>query len=381
MGDTLSIILDMAQGLLGKLSAADFLHRRWQKRPHFVRNALPDCGAWLNRRELFAWATHDDVESRLVMHHRGRWSVRHGPFRASELKRLPAAGWSLLVQGIDQIHLEASALLQCFSFIPHARLDDLMVSFAPPGGGVGPHVDSYDVFLLQGPGARRWRMSAQKDLALVEDAPLRLLKRFRATREWRCTQGDLLYLPPRYAHEGVALEDCFTLSVGFRAPRKQELATHFLEYLQDNLQLDGIYQDRDLRLQQHPGEISDHLLQRFGGMLDGVQWNKHDIRLFCGRYLTEPKPNIVFHTPRRAAGFSMFVKRVASRGLRLALPTRLLFCGRDLFVNGEHHRVNGGNLADFVRLADQRQLTACQLSCAAARLLYTWYRAGYVEIP
>lgn len=371
----------MAQGLLGKLGAADFLRRHWQKRPHFVRNALPDCGAWLNRRELFAWATHDDVESRLVMHQRGRWSVRHGPFRGAELSGLPASGWTLLVQGVDQVHSGAVELLQRFSFIPHARLDDLMVSFAPPGGGVGPHVDSYDVFLLQGPGKRRWRISAQRDLALVDGAPLRLLKRFRATREWRCAQGDLLYLPPRYAHDGVALEDCITLSVGFRAPRKQELATHFLEYLQDNLQLDGIYQDRDLRLQRHPGEISDQLLQRFGNMLDGVKWNKHDIRRFCGRYLTEPKPNIVFRPPRRAAGLSTFAKRIASRGLRLALPTRLLFCGHDLFINGEHHRANDSDLAGFMRLADQRQLPACHWSRPGAQLLYSWYRAGYVEIP
>lgn len=371
----------MAHGLLGGLGAADFLRRHWQKRPLFVRNALPDCGAWLNRRELFEWATRDHVESRLVMQQRGRWSVRHGPFRAAELKRLPARGWALLVQGVEVIHPAAAAVLQAFSFIPHARLDDLMVSFAPPGAGVGPHVDSYDVFLLQGPGTRGWRISAQKDLALVEDAPLRLLKRFRATREWRCAQGDLLYLPPRYAHEGVALEDCITLSVGFRAPRKQELATHFLEYVQDHLQLDGMYQDPDLSLQRHPGAISNHLLKRFGAMLRGVRWHDGDIRLFCGRYLTEPKPQVVFQAPRRAASLTIFAKRAAARGVRLALATRLLFHGRDFFINGEHHCLGSGDVADLVHLADRRQLAACHLSQPVARLLYVWYRAGYVELP
>jgi 50S ribosomal protein L16 3-hydroxylase len=234
------IIARMAQGLLGKLGPAAFLRRHWQKRPLFVRDALPGCGAWLQRDMLFDWATRDHVESRLVMHAGKRWTVEHGPFRPALLRALPPRGWTLLVQGVEQIHPDAAALLQAFSFIPHTRLDDLMVSYAPPGGGVGPHFDSYDVFLLQGAGTRRWRISAQRDMSLVEQAPLRILKRFRHTEEWLCTQGDLLYLPPRSAHEGVAMEACMTLSIGFRAPRQQEVASRFLDYLQDELRLDGM---------------------------------------------------------------------------------------------------------------------------------------------
>jgi 50S ribosomal protein L16 3-hydroxylase len=152
-----SIIPYMAQGLLGTLDAASFLRRHWQKRPLFVRGAAPDCGTWLERGVLFDWAARDDVEARLVMCNRGRWSVQHGPFRPAQLKRLPQRGWTLLVQGVEQLHAAGAALLQQFAFIPHARLDDLMVSYAPPGGGVGPHFDSYDVFLLQGAnGTTRW---------------------------------------------------------------------------------------------------------------------------------------------------------------------------------------------------------------------------------
>ena len=370
----------MAQGLLGGLTGAAFLRRHWQKRPLFVRAALPGCDAWLQRDMLLEWALRDDMESRLVMHTRNRWTVRQGPFRRAELHRLPARGWTLLVQGVEQIHPGAAALLQQFSFVPHARLDDLMVSYAPPGGGVGPHFDSYDVFLLQGAGTRRWRISAQKKIALVADAPLRILKQFRHTREWISEPGDLLYLPPRYAHEGVAIDPCVTLSVGFRAPRKQELAASFLEFLQDELQLDGIYEDRDLPLQRHPAELSTYLLHKFTRILKNIRWNKDDIRKFSGRYLTEPKPHIVFRPPRRPASLHAFTRRVAAKGVRLALPTRMLFSGSSIFINGEHHHVDHRDSAALMRLADRRAAPAFPASAITARLLHAWYCAGYVEI-
>jgi len=366
--------------MLGGLDAGAFLRRHWQKRPLLARGALPGCGDWLDRNALFEWAARDDVESRLVMCTRNRWSVRHGPFRKADFKRLPARGWTLLVQGVEVLHPQAAALLQCFSFIPHARLDDLMVSYAPPGGGVGPHFDSYDVFLLQGAGTRRWRIGAQRDVTLVDNAPLRILKRFRPEREWRLEQGDLLYLPPRYAHEGVALKPCVTLSVGFRAPRAQELATRFLEFLQDDIQLDGIYQDRDLQPRRHPAALSGELLKRYTRLLRGVRWSANDIRIFCGRYLTEPKPHTVFTPPRRALPLAAFAKRVAAHGLRLAPASRMLFSGGDFFVNGEHQRISAADLTPLQQLADWRRLPACPLAASLARAAHAWYRAGYVEI-
>ena len=150
------------------------MRRHWQKRPLCVPRALTDDAGLIDQDGLFALAQREDVPSRLVMRSGRRWTVRHGPFRRAELKRLPARGWSLLVQGVDQVDARAARLLRRFSFLPYARLDDVMVSYAPPGGGVGPHFDSYDVFLLQGAGRRRWQVSAQRDLALVPDAPLRI---------------------------------------------------------------------------------------------------------------------------------------------------------------------------------------------------------------
>lgn len=370
----------MVQGLLGSLDAASFMRRHWQKRPLFVRSAVPDCGAWLNRDELFAWAARSDVESRLVMRQHGRWSVQHGPFPRKHYNRLPERGWTLLVQGVEQIHAQGAALLQHFSFIPHARLDDLMVSYAPPGGGVGPHFDSYDVFLLQGAGRRRWRISGQRDHTLVQNAPLRILKRMRPTREWIASRGDLLYLPPRYAHDGVAMEACLTLSVGFRAPGNQALAAGFLEYLQDELRLEGQYEDPTLLPQKHPAQLPPALLHAYRKTFKKIRWREHDVLRFTGRYLTEPKPQTVFQRPRRAPALIAFTRLVARRGVRLALPTRMLFSGGDFFINGEHCRVRGARDTALVRLADTRALPPFTPTAASARLLYAWYCAGYVEM-
>ncbi len=376
------IIRHMAQGLLGDLSNAAFLRRHWQKRPLFVRGAIPDCGDWLRAEALFTLAARDDVESRLVTRTRSGWTMQQGPFRRAQLRGLPARNWTLLVQGVEQTRPEAAALLQLFSFIPHSRLDDLMVSYAAPGGGVGAHVDSYDVFLLQGTGTRRWRISAQNDFDLVPNAPLRILKRFRHTQEWLTRQGDLLYLPPRYAHEGVAQagqEACMTLSVGFRAPRKQELATRFLDFLQDELDLPGLYEDRDMRLQKHPGQLPPGMLEKFTRILKQIRWNDQDIHRFSGCYLTEPKPLTVFHPPSRPAALAPFARQVAAKGVRQALPTRMAFSGNTIFINGESHRLTHDRTA-LVRLADRRVAPPFAPSAVTARLLHTWYRAGYIEI-
>src|SRR5439155_8345072 len=192
----------MDSALLGGATPARFLRRCWQKQPLLVRGAIARFEGLLPARALFALAGRDDVESRLVMREHGRWSVRQGPFRRADFQALPRRNWTLLVQGLN-MHLDAAdALLQRFAFIPFSRLDDVMVSYDAPGGGVGPHCDSYDVFLLQGKGRRRWRIGRQRDLALKPRMPLKILARFRPEQEWVLGPGDMLYLPPAIAHEG-----------------------------------------------------------------------------------------------------------------------------------------------------------------------------------
>lgn len=370
----------MTKDRLGGLSIKHFLRRHWQKTPLLVRGALPQFSDLLQRDALFTLAARDDLDARLVMRLGSSWRVRHGPFSRRELGRLPGSGWTLLVQGIDRVLPSASELLQHFSFLSHARLDDVMVSYAPPGGGVGPHFDSYDVFLLQLQGIRRWRVSRQRDLSLVEGAPLRILRRFRATQEWRLHPGDMLYLPPRYAHEGTAVTNGMTCSIGFRAPDAQELGTRFLEFLQDELRIHGTYQDPGLRPRRHPALLDDVMVRKLKRMLSRIRWSTADTERFLGSYLTEPKPNVVFARPRPMTKRA-FARRAARDGVRLALASRMLFRKGTFFINGEAHPVRRTAALTLRRLADKRRLPAGAANGAETlSALYEWYRAGYLEL-
>jgi 50S ribosomal protein L16 3-hydroxylase len=364
---------------LGGMTARQFIEDYWQKRPLLVRGAFPGFGDMLSPDELAGLACEEDAQSRMVLHARGKWKLEQGPFEEERFAQLPEKGWSLLVQGVNHFLPEADALLHRFDFIPRARLDDLMVSYAPDGGGVGPHFDSYDVFLLQGYGRRIWRISSQDDMELVPDAPLRILKNFQTDEEWILEPGDMLYLPPRFAHWGIADGDCMTYSIGFRAPSAQELATQFLAYLQDQLRVAGMYADPDLNLQSHPAELGKQMLEKVGVMLQAIRWNEEDVAGFLGSYLTEPKAHIVFSAPRRISQ-EKFCERLARQGISLDLKSQMLFHGSTLFINGESSSVGGEALQVLTALADCRSLPPSSgLPEQAVRLLHQWYGAGYLQ--
>jgi 50S ribosomal protein L16 3-hydroxylase len=276
---------------------------------------------------------------------------------------------------------QAARLLREFSFISYARLDDVMVSYAAPGGGVGPHLDSYDVFLVQGTGERRWGVGRQNDTELIAGAPLEILRHFASRQEWRLRPGDLLYVPPRWAHDGVAIGECITYSVGFRAPAAQELATRFLDYLQDQLALDGLYSDPALRPTRNPAHIDASMMVQLATMLKSVRWSTQDIRSFIGCYLSEPKAQVVFTRPRAPLARAAFKRRARERGLALALPTRMLYHEGQLFVNGEAHAIATRGHSPFHTLADERALESpLRMPAASRQLLYEWYLAGYILI-
>jgi 50S ribosomal protein L16 3-hydroxylase len=371
----------MKKKFLAGLECAQFMRRHWQKHMLLVRDALSEHVEAVTRDDLFALAQRDDVESRVIRHAKGLWRVERGPFERRDLRQLPKTGWTLLVQGVDQRLTRAARLLREFSFIPYARLDDMMVSYAVPGGGVGPHFDSYDVFLLQGQGSRRWRVGRQTDLGLVRDAPLRILRRFKPQHEWTLTAGDLLYLPPQWAHDGVALDHCITYSIGFRALSAQELATRFLEFLQDRIELGGMYADPDLECTRHPGRIPPQMIARLTSMADRVRWSARDVALFAGCYLTEPKPNVTFVRPTKALKKGAFLREAKLCGLALALASRMLVHGASVFINGESHAAHARARRVLAAFADNRELrVAGRIDGAAAQLLYDWYRAGYIEL-
>jgi 50S ribosomal protein L16 3-hydroxylase len=254
-----------------------------------------------------------------------------------------------------------------------------MVSYAVPGGSVGPHFDSYDVFLLQGQGHRRWQISTQTDLTILDDEPLKILRRFKAEDEWVLGPGDMLYLPPHVAHYGVAEDDCMTYSIGFRAPTTEELAHGFLMHLQDTLKLEGRYADPDLRLQTHPGEISRAMLAQIEGMIARVKWSKRDIAEFAGRYLSEPKPNVFFTAPDAPLSRAAFYKQANKTGVSLDPKSRLLFAGGRFFINGEALTPAADETPALKQLADQHRLAA-PLPSALRERLYDWYGAGWLEI-
>ena len=343
---------------------------------------MPGFRGLLTSRQLAALAMRDDVESRLVVHDRARWSLLHGPFRRADFDALPARKWTLLVQGVNLHCAAVDALLRRFSFLPYARLDDVMVSLAAPGGGVGPHVDSYDVFLLQGEGRRRWRYGRQSDLALRRGLPLKILRHFKPTHDEVLGPGDMLYLPPSFAHDGTAVDACMTYSIGFRAPAANELATAFLDWLRDGLGLAGRYADADLRASGEPARIGATMQRRCATMLAAVRWDRDDADRFLGTYLSEPKATVFFSPPAPALSFGSFRAAVRRHGARLDRRTLFLYDDRRLFINGLEQRWPAAGAPLLRRLANERALPATALARATpetARLLYDWYRDGYLH--
>jgi 50S ribosomal protein L16 3-hydroxylase len=365
----------------GPMTAARFLRGYWQKRPLLVRAAFPDFEDPLSIREVLALARSRDAESRIVRRSGRHWALQHGPFSSATLGRRPARDWTVLVQDTNHFSPRADALLARFAFIPRARLDDLMVSFAVPGGSVGPHVDSYDVFLIQGAGRRRWQISRQEDLDFVPGLDLKVLSNFDPQEEWVLEAGDMLYLPPGVAHHGIAETECLTWSVGFRAPSDGELATAFLDHLAEGLSLDGRYGDPGLAPTRHPGEIPPRLLSRVARTLRRVRWSPRDVTEFAGRYLSEPKAHVYFSPPRRPLARARFEAAARRRGLALDRRARLLYTRGAFFLNGEVVMAPLAcgpwlrELSDTCRLAPFGQAPASLLALA-----HDWYARGVLHV-
>ena len=367
---------------LGRHTVTRFMREVWQRRPLLIRKALPAFSSPVTRAQLFDLAARDDVESRCVTAFGGRWQLAHGPFERAALPPTARRNWTLLVQGLD-LHLEAAhELLQRFRFVSDARLDDLMASYATDGGGVGPHVDSYDVFLIQAHGRRRWRISRQRDLAPVDGLPLAILADFRPSAEWVLEPGDLLYLPPGVAHEGVALGECVTLSVGFRAPAWQELAEPWFLQQAERARLRGRYGDPGAPPTRHPGRLPAAMIEETWRHLSRLRPRRSDAVEMLLAQLTEPKAQVIFDRPRRPPTFAAFSRAAAQGRLRLRADprSRCLYAGRRFAINGEvcPSSAFDGRLS---RLADTRRLDADSLRGAPAavlQLLHAWHTAGWL---
>jgi 50S ribosomal protein L16 3-hydroxylase len=361
--------------LLGGLSPQSFMRRHWQKKPLLVRQAWPGVVPPLARAALFELAASADVESRLIRRDAGRWSVRHGPLPRRSLPALKRPDWTLLVQGLDLHVAAARAFLERFRFIPEARLDDFMVSWASDGGGVGPHLDSYDVFLIQLTGRRRWRIGRVPDGTLVDGLPVKILARFEPEVEHLLEPGDMLYLPPGWGHDGIAEGECMTGSVGFRVPDDDGLARALLQRLSadDDDVVGRLYRDPAQPATNEPARVPAALQAFAHQALQRVLAERDALPRTLGEVLSEPKPRVWF-TPREPHG--------PGQGVCLDAGSRMLYDDRHVFINGEAFRAGGRDATLMRQLADQRRLGArdcARLSDEARDLLAEWVAAGWLH--
>jgi 50S ribosomal protein L16 3-hydroxylase len=357
------------------MTPREFMRRHWQRRPLVVRRAIMSITPPLSRAELFALATRDDVESRLVrLRGKRAWSLARGPLGRSQFPRLRQPKWTLLVQGVDLHDDAAHALLQRFRFVPDARVDDLMISWASDGGSVGPHVDDYDVFLLQAEGRRRWRIARRYDAALDERAPLKVLRRFSAEEEHVLEPGDLLYLPPRWAHEGVAIGgNCMTCSIGMRAPQRGGLAAELAQRLGETFHDETLFGDARQAATARPAAIPAALATFAMDAVQRLARRPAAVARALGEVLSEPKAHVWFENRSNA---------LRTGAVALDRRTRMLYDAGHVFINGESVRVQGRDAALLRTLADDRVLDSGAVRVATPfvrALLREWYRAGWLQ--
>jgi 50S ribosomal protein L16 3-hydroxylase len=373
---------------LGDLSHEEFLKQYWQKKPVLIRQAMPDYESPLSAEELAGLACEEDVESRLIQEKGGEkpWQLLHGPFIESDFTSLPDDYWTLLVQSVDYHVPELAVLLDEFNFIPTWRLDDLMISFAQDKGSVGPHLDNYDVFLLQVEGKRHWHISEENysDADLMKGTKLKILSNFNSQQDWILEPGDMLYLPPGVAHHGVAVGDCVTFSIGFRAPTRKELLTAYSDESNESI-ADTFYTDPDLTLQKSSGEIRKEHIDKIQSLMRLSNVDKKEFSRWFGSYITEKDNNLEFDN--ESISENEFADRFEEvGGLTRNGNIRLSYIDNGdsigLFVSGEEFKLSNSYLAlvsylcayhfiEFNRLSDM-----CDEK-AAIDLLFKLYDDNY----
>ena len=390
---------DQPLALLGGLTPSQFMKTYWQRKPLLVRQAFKHFKPPVSMATLKKMSKRDEVESKLIWRDKDEWNMEVGPF--SRLPKMSETDWTLLVQSVD-IHDDAAcALMNQFRFVPDARLDDLMISIATAGGGVGPHYDSYDVFLLQAEGRRHWKFGQQKDLSLVPGLPLKILQNFEPEHEFVLEPGDMLYLPPQAAHDGIALDDCMTISIGFRAPDEAALARGMLEAAADQIlsragvacgpygepplpgpALNKFYRDPGQLAVAHPAELPDRLTEAAVAAANKIRFDHALATRFLGCWLTEPNQAAVFDSPFIA---EQDEAQPAPAYTHWALDrrTRMLYRDQQLFINGEPASVKAE--AGLKRLADERELAgsdpaAKRLSQEALDALADWIDDGWIHL-
>jgi 50S ribosomal protein L16 3-hydroxylase len=365
--------LDTPHPFLGGISAAEFMREYWQRKPLLIRQAADAKTMLPSKADLFSLAKSEDVESRMVQQHPTQgWQLKRGPF-----PRLPTQSkspWSLLVQGVNLHQAGAQALMESFRFVPDARLDDIMISWASEGGGVGPHQDRYDVFLLQIDGRRRWKIAPPQNFEMVEGLPLKIIADFQATQEWVLEPGDMLYLPPLWGHDGVAEGgECMTCSIGFTVPEAGDLARELVLRMAEHWEDEPLYQDPDQPATSTPAHIPTALQMFAKASVERMMEEPLSLACALGEWLSEPKPHVWFE----AHGEDW-----RNRDVFLNAKTKMLYDAHHIFINGEGFLAKGHDAAMLRQLADHRCLAHAlwkSMTPDAQAVMAQWHELGWLH--
>ena len=347
----------MYQLFLNELTPAQFLAEYWQKKPLLIKAGFRNFIDPISPDELAGLAGEEEIESRIVSNKNAVWDMETGPFE--DFSHLGEDGWTLLVQAVDHWHPHSAALIEPFRFIPNWRIDDLMVSFATKKGSVGPHYDSYDVFLFQAHGEREWKISDQKKFSLDKKSAIKIITNFKTKNSWVLKPGDMLYLPPNVGHWGISQsDDCLTYSIGFRAPGTFDIQSKFLDFIQDNLitNQNDLYKDPNLNLQKNPAEINLNMIKKIQQIVNQLRWNAKSINTFIGQLLTEPIEGAVFETSKPLT-LEIFKKNLIRKPLKLNPKTRMLFIKNNFYINGELIETDKRSLVHLKQLANNREIS------------------------
>ena len=372
------------------IDLATFLAEYWQKKPLLIPNAFPGFTDFLSPEELAGLSLEEEIESRLVFNNLGRWELKHGPFSERDFTFLPESHWTLLVQSVDHWLPLVKTLMQEVAFIPGWRLDDIMVSYAAKDGGVGPHFDYYDVFLIQGQGRRHWQLgkNCNSQTPIDSNSGLKILVDFTAEQEVQLNTGDALYIPAGMSHCGTAIELGMSYSIGFRAPDVSELLSAYSYLAAESLPQDLRYRDPGIDTREAPGEISTSALQQVKALMQHALDNQELLMQCFGNLMTEPRlPELI--QPAEPALTHEQMIMLLQKGLVLQLhPAARLACHRqgskiELFINGASMTLENAPeklsaLNDELQGSPGRSLDLkpFQHNEACIRLLTTLYNQG-----
>ena len=368
---------------IANLTTEQFMTEHWHVKPFLFRQAFPNFEPLCDLDTIAEMASDEDIESRLIQYGKNGWTLEQGPF--DELPPMKKKAWTVLIQGIDHHLPEAYDLLQLFRFIPDARLDDVMLSLASDGGGVGPHYDSYDVFLLQMHGKRRWKIGPLLNKELEEGVPLKILKEFEPTEEFVLEPGDMLYLPPNYGHDGIAEGTCSTLSIGFRAPTQAEVLSGILRDMADQIEQDPgmtqkLFSDPTRGLQKNPAEIPDDMLNFGFNLIQQFSAQSPQIQRSMGILLTEPKPHVYFVNNTDDQDIPEIISVLGVRGIALSMKTKMLFKDEVFYINGDAvNPTSALTVKQLQKLANQREMEPTDAAEALKNPEFQYFLIGFAK--